>query len=411
MGIACNCEINRFNYYDRKNYFYPDLPKGFQTTQDSAPICIGGEVPIQTKSGLKRTIQLNRIHMEDDAGKSTHLPEGNESLIDLNRAGVPLIEIVTEPVIHTTEEAGAFLTEIRKLVRYLEICDGNMEEGSMRCDANISVRLKGSTKLGRKVEVKNMNSIRNVMRAIDHETARQIELVEKNEEFASETRLFDAVTGLTHSMRNKEELNDYRYFPEPDLQPIVVSDEWLNEIKAAMPALPRELLAKFVEQYKLPEYNAYVLTDTKEIALYFDDLCKHTQNYKGASNWMMGPVKSYLNELTLHIKDFPLKPEQIAGVLALVEEGAISNSVAEQKVFPMLLEAPNKTARQIAEENNLLQEGDEDALQTVINEVIAQNVAKVKEYQGGKKGLLGMFMGQIMKRQAVKRILKRPLAY
>lgn len=397
LGLACNCSITEFNHYDRKNYFYPDLPKGYQLTQDATPICVGGHVAITTKSGVKKTVQLNRIHMEEDAGKSMHLEGEEESLVDLNRAGVPLLEIVTEPDIRSSEEAYAFLTEIRKLVRYLEICDGNMEEGSMRCDANISVMLKGSETYGKKVEVKNMNSIRNVQRAIDHEIERQIMMIENNEEIASETRLFNALEGTTRSMRTKEELNDYRYFPEPDLQPIVVDDAWIAGIKAQMPALPHELVKKFTEEYKLPEYDALVLTDSKELALFFDEVCSKAKNKKAASNWVMGPVKSYLNELTLHIKDFPLSADQVIEVIDLIDSGKVSNSVAEQKLFRLMLASPEKTALEIAEANDLIQQSDEGSLQGIVDEVLAQNSNEVERYKSGEKKLMGFFMGQVMK--------------
>jgi aspartyl-tRNA(Asn)/glutamyl-tRNA(Gln) amidotransferase subunit B len=396
MGLACNCEINRYSFFDRKNYFYPDLPKGYQTTQDKAPICKGGEVTIKTKDG-ERTIRLNRIHMEDDAGKNMHLAGEVDTLVDYNRAGVPLIEIVTEPDIRTSDEAFALMTEIRKLVRYLDVCDGNMEEGSLRCDANISVMLKGATQYGKKVEVKNMNSMRNVQRAIDYEIERQIELVEKGEEIFSETRQFDATTGDTHGMRTKEELNDYRYFPEPDLQPLKVSQEWLNEIKASMPPLPSVLYNKFVKEYKLPEYDAAVLSDTKEIALFFDELCTMTKNYKAASNWVMGPVKSYLNELTLHIDKFPVSIQSLADLIALIDSNKVSNTAATQKIYPELLKGSRKTPLQIAEELNLIQESNSNALVPIVEEVLAKYPAKVAEYKGGKTGILSMFMGEVMK--------------
>ena len=396
IGLASGCKINRYNYFDRKNYFYPDLPKGYQITQDKEPICKGGSVIIKTSEGEK-SIALNRIHMEEDSGKSMHLAEESDSLVDYNRAGVALIEIVSEPEMRTSDEAYAFLTEIRKLVRYLEICDGNMEEGSMRCDANISVMRKDASVYGKKVEVKNMNSIRNVQRAIEFEIDRQIDELEAGNIISSETRTFDATTGKTHSMRTKEEMNDYRYFPEPDLQPILVTDEWLAEIKSTMPALPHELFSKFTKEYALPIYDAQVLTDNKEVALFFEDVCKHTKNYKAASNWVMGAVKSYLNELTLHINQFPLTPSSIASIIALVDEGKVSNSAASNNIFPELIKNPNKSALSIAEELNLIQESDSSFLEGIIQEVLAKNPEKVAEYKGGKKGLLSMFMGDVMK--------------
>lgn len=402
LGLACNSEITEFNYYDRKNYFYPDLPKGYQLTQDKTPICVGGYIPIVTKSGLKKKVKLTRIHMEEDAGKSMHLEGETETKVDLNRAGVPLLEIVTEPDIRSSEEAYAFVAEVRKLVRYLDICDGNMEEGSMRCDANVSVMLKDATQYGTRAEVKNMNSVRNVQRAIDYEIDRQIELVEAGEEVVGETRLFDAATGTTRSMRNKEALNDYRYFPEPDLQPIIVNEEWIARIKSEMPALPNELVEKFVNEYKLSEYDAHVLTDDKAIALYFEELCSQTTHYKAAVNWVMGAIKSYLNELTLSIEDFPLQPSQIVELIDLVKEGKMSNSNATQKIFPALLEKPTRTALSFAEEMNLIQDSDEGEIEKIVDEVLAAFPDKVEEYRAGKKGLLGMFVGQVMKKTGGK---------
>ena len=359
MGLACNSEITRHNVFARKNYFYPDLPKGYQLTQDKGPICVGGTVPIQLADGRKKDVVLNRVHMEEDAGKSIHLAEEPDTLVDFNRAGTPLIEIVTEPDIHSPEEAYAFLAEVKKLVKYLDICDGNMEEGSLRCDANVSVMLKGSKELGKKVEVKNMNSFRNVFRAIEHEHERLIGLIEAGEEVISETRTFDANTGLTASMRTKEDLNDYRYFPEPDLSPVVISDEWLNAVKASMPVLPRDLHKKFVEEYGLPAYDASFLTETKEVALWFDELCSKTPNYKAASNWMMGSVKSSLNEQSLSIVDFPISTDSLAALIALVDAGKVSNTAASQNLYPEMLKSVSESPMEIAQRLNLIQESDE----------------------------------------------------
>jgi aspartyl-tRNA(Asn)/glutamyl-tRNA(Gln) amidotransferase subunit B len=401
MGLACHSEITRFNIFDRKNYFYPDLPKGYQITQDRTPICKGGYVTIKTKEG-ERNIELHRIHIEEDAGKSMHLAEELDTLVDFNRAGVPLIEIVTQPDIQNSDEAYAYLTEIRKLVRYLDICDGNMEEGSLRCDANISVMLNGSKVFGKKVEVKNMNSIRNVQRAIDHEIERQIEEIEKGNVIISETRTFDAGTGLTYGMRTKEELNDYRYFPDPDLSPMEVSDKWLEEIRSSMPALPRELYNKYIAELHLPEYDAQVLTDSKDVALYFEKLCKLTKNYKAASNWVMGPVKSCLNELSLSAEEFPISPKVLVELITLVEEGKLNFSVASQRVFPELLKSPNKSALEVAQQLNLIQESNHDAILPIIDEVLKEFPLKVEEYKNGKKGIVGMFMGEVMKRSKGK---------
>lgn len=397
MGLATNCSITRHNVFARKNYFYPDLPKGYQITQDKTPICRAGHVTIQLADGSTKDVRIHRIHMEEDAGKSMHLAGETETLVDFNRAGVPLIEIVSDPDLYSSDEAYSYLVEIKKLVRYLDICDGNMEEGSLRCDANVSVMLKGAKELGVKVEVKNMNSFRNVQRAIDHEIERQIALIEAGETIESETRGFDANTGTTSGQRSKESMNDYRYFPEPDLSPLVISDEWLERIKAEMPALPHELYARFTQQYGLPDYDATVLTDTKEIAEYFDAVCQHTQNYKAASNWVMGQVKSYLNELALHVSDFPLQPEKIAELIALVDANKVNHTAASRKIFPHLCEHPEKTALSVAEELNLIQESNGNALQEYIDQVLQNNPKKVAEYKAGKTALIGMFMGEIMK--------------
>ncbi len=402
MGLAVGSTITRENIFDRKNYFYPDLPKGYQITQDKTPLCVGGSVKIRLKDGSTRHIGVTKIHIEEDAGKSIHIEGEEDTIVDFNRAGVPLIEIVSEPDIRSSEEAYVYLQEIRRLVRYLEICDGNMEEGSLRCDANVSVMLKGANTFGNKVEVKNMNSFRNVQRAIEYEVDRQIEMVEAGKMIVSETRTFDAVTGLTHSMRTKEDLNDYRYFPEPDLSPMIVDDQWLEEVKQNMPPLPEELYEKFTSRYRLPEYDVNVLIDSKEIALYFEALCQHTSNYKAASNWVMGPVKSYLNELTLHIDDFPLQASSLAAIIALVDEGKINFSVASQKLFPALVKAPQEDVEALATRLNLIQESDTSAIEPVIDEVLASFPEKVEEYRQGKKGLLGMFMGEVMKRSKGK---------
>jgi aspartyl-tRNA(Asn)/glutamyl-tRNA(Gln) amidotransferase subunit B len=402
MGIACKSEITREMIFDRKNYFYPDLPKGYQITQDRTPICRGGSVTINLKNGEERAIELTKIHIEEDAGKSIHLAEEADTLVDFNRSGVPLIEIVTEPAIKDSDEAYAFLTEVRRLVRYLEICDGNMEEGSLRCDANISVMPVGTTEFGAKVEVKNMNSIRNVQRAIDFEIERQIVAVEAGETINSETRNFDAGTGITTGMRSKEALNDYRYFPDPDLSPLVVSDKWLADIRDTMPSLPRELYNKYINEFGLSEYDAQVLTDTKETALFFERLCEKTTNYKAASNWVMGPVKSYLNELTLSINDFPLTIERLAELIALVDDNKVSFSVASQRLFPEMLKSTDKTALQTAETLNLIQDSNTDSLGGLIDAIVAEFPEKVKLYQGGQKGILGMFMGELMERSKGK---------
>jgi aspartyl-tRNA(Asn)/glutamyl-tRNA(Gln) amidotransferase subunit B len=397
LGVACGSIITYENQFARKNYFYADLPKGYQITQDTTPLCTGGEVLIKDENGQDKTIGITRIHMEEDSGKSIHDLDPYHTLIDLNRAGVPLLEIVSEPDIHSAQEAYNYVTEVRKLVRYLEICDGNMEEGSLRCDANVSVRKKGSSKLGERTETKNLNSIRNVFRAIEFETKRQIEVLEDGGSIHMETRGFDAVKGATISQRSKEMAHDYRYFPEPDLQAIFVKEDYINTIKENLPPLPNELLNRYINELQLSAYDAELITEDKAIALYYEELINHTKNYKAAANWMMGAIKSHLNENALSIEDFPLHPKTIAEIIELIDEGSINNSIANQKVFPALVEKPKASARSIAESNNWIQESNTDTIDQFIEEAIAKFPQKVEEYKNGKTALLGLFMGEVMK--------------
>ncbi|MFB9844774.1 Asp-tRNA(Asn)/Glu-tRNA(Gln) amidotransferase subunit GatB [Mucilaginibacter ginsenosidivorans] len=402
MGLACNSTINLNNTFARKNYFYADLPKGYQITQDQAPICIGGSVLVRLSDGTQKEIAIHHMHMEEDAGKSMHDQHHADSLIDLNRAGVPLIEIVSEPDIRSAEEAGQYLTEVRKLLRYLEICDGNMEEGSMRCDANISVRLKGDTAYGNRCEVKNMNSIRNVQRAIEHEFERQVTILEQGGHIEQNTLNFDADTGETSVLRSKEMANDYRYFPEPDLQPLFLTNEYVNTVKKGLPALPNELYEKYTSALGLPAYDAAVITADKEIALYFEELITHTDNYKSAANWLMGQVKSYLNENGKQITEFDIEPAKLAALIGLVDSGKVNNSVAAQKLFPAMISERSLTPEELAKGLNLLITAGEDDVQQFISQAIAKFPDKVKEYQKGKKGVLGLFMGEIMKQSRGK---------
>ena len=396
VGLAFGSRIERFNKYSRKNYFYADLPKGYQITQFDTPICIGGVVKIKLKDGSTKDINLTRAHMEEDTGKSMHDMDVENSLIDYNRAGTPLIEIVTEPDIRTGEEAYQFLTEVRKVLRYLDVCDGNMEEGSLRCDCNISVRPVGTEKFGIKVEVKNMNSMSNVKRAIEYETERQIAAIRNGETLVSETRSFDAVKNNTFSMRSKEMVNDYRYFPEPDLPPLIVTDEMIQEIAAGMPALPEELFQKFTKVYELNAYDAGVLTESKEIAAFFEAICTHTGNYKAAANWTMVNLKGYLNENALDFTEVKISPLTIAKLIQLIDTGKISHSAA-QKVFPELLADLNAEPLAVAEKLNLIQSADSGMLNDVIQKALEKYPEKVAEYKSGKTGLLGLFMGEVMK--------------
>ncbi|MFT6843964.1 MAG: aspartyl-tRNA(Asn)/glutamyl-tRNA(Gln) amidotransferase subunit B [Flavobacteriales bacterium] len=395
LGLACGCNITEHMHFDRKNYFYADLPKGYQITQDKTPICTGGFIDIKTSEGDKR-INITRIHMEEDAGKSMHDQDPFDTLVDLNRAGVPLLEIVSEPEMRSSEEAYHYLAYVRKLVRYLNICDGNMEEGSMRCDANVSVRIKGETELGTRAEVKNMNSLRNVQRAIEFEAKRQIDLIEENKSIRQETRSFDATNGTTFSLRGKELANDYRYFPEPDLAAVHVTDEHIARVKATLPPLPNELFARYTKELGLSEYDANVITETKEIALFFEEIIKHTNNYKAAANWLMVDIKSYLNQYAIEIDAFLVEPKTIAALIDLIDSGKISSSSASQKLFPLLI-GSTKSPKEIAIEHNLMQDSSDDDIIKIAEDVIAAWPEKSAEYKNGNKGLLGLFMGEFMK--------------
>lgn len=396
MGLACNCQIEEVNYFARKNYFYADLPKGYQTSQHTTPICKGGYVEIETATGIKK-VQLNRIHLEEDAGKSIHDADDTYSLIDLNRAGTPLIEIVTEPCLHSAEEAYLYVSEIRKLVQWLGLCDGNMEEGSLRCDANISVRPLGSATLGIKVEVKNLNSIRNVKKAIEYEVERLIGLLENNEPIIQQTRSFDANTDTTFAIRDKEDANDYRYFSCPDLPPFIVTKDLLQNIQAQMPALPNSLKKLLVENYLLSPYDANLLCSDNALVNYFLATAQLTNNYKAIVNWLAGPIKEYLNENNSTINTLSLQPNNLADIISLVETGKVNFSIAATKILPCIIDNNNKSAQAIAEELNLLQTNNEDELEAWVNTVLSNMPNKVQEYKKGKKGLIGLFVGEVKK--------------
>jgi aspartyl-tRNA(Asn)/glutamyl-tRNA(Gln) amidotransferase subunit B len=396
LGLATHCTIAEWMHFARKNYFYPDLPKGYQITQDNTPICTSGHVMIPVEGGEKR-IGITRIHLEEDAGKSIHDVDPFNTLVDLNRAGVPLVEIVSEPDIRSGQEAYDYLVEIRRLVRYLDICDGNMEEGSLRCDANISLRPKGQEAFGTRCEVKNMNSFRNVVRAIEFEAQRQSEILEAGGTIHMETRTFDAAKGTTVGMRSKELAHDYRYFPEPDLQPLTVTVAQKESIRSAMPPLPRELREKYTGSLGLSAYDAAILTDDKATALYYEALIACTANYKSAANWVMGDVRSWMNERGLTIADFPIAAERLAGIIQLIDENKVSHTVASQKLFPLMLENPGATAQDLAVQHDLVQETREDLIEQIMKATMEQYPDKVEAYRNGNKGLLGLFMGEVMK--------------
>ncbi len=396
LGIALGSKIRERNEYARKNYFYADLPKGYQITQDKTPICNGGSIKICDINGINKIIRITRIHMEEDAGKSIHDLDPFHTLVDLNRAGVPLIEIVSEPDIRCSQEALEYINQVKKIVKYLDICDGNMEEGNLRCDANISMRIKGNKKFGTKVEIKNMNSTRNVKKAIDFEISRQIKILERNKKVVHETRSFNAINNSTISMRHKEQANDYRYFPEPDIQPIIITQEYISKIKKSLPPLPDDLYNKFIKEFNLSDYDAKILTEEKEIALFFDDLCNKTKNYKTAANIVNGAIKSHLNETATNINDLKITSQDIGELIDLIDKGIVSNTIAINKIFPEMIKK-NKPAKLIAKENNWIQDSNEDAINKYISEAIKKYPQKVIEYKNGKKGLLGLFMGEVMK--------------
>ncbi|HJV20264.1 MAG TPA: Asp-tRNA(Asn)/Glu-tRNA(Gln) amidotransferase subunit GatB [Sediminibacterium sp.] len=400
MGLACGCEIEKVNWFARKNYFYPDLPKGYQISQHTTPICKGGRVRIKSGDG-ERSVQLNRIHLEEDAGKSIHDIDEQFTCIDLNRAGTPLIEIVTEPDLFSAEEAWQYVTEIRKLVRWLNICDGNMEEGSLRCDANVSIRLKGETKLGTKVEVKNLNSIRNVKKAIEFEIGRMIGEVEAGNSIKQQTRSFDATTDTTFAMRDKEEANDYRYFPDPDLPALVLSDSYIQEINDALPELPAALINQYQQQYGLSLYNAAQLCEDKATVGYFENVIQHTTAYKALANWMLGPIRQYLNEHAKDYEQLTIAPQRMAELIQLVESGQVNFSVAAAKLLPVLAKT-NEAPLVIAEKLQLLQVSDTGELEKWVEETLASMPDKVAEYKKGKKGLIGLFVGDVKKRSKGK---------
>lgn len=427
MGLACHCEIERQNYFARKNYFYPDLPKGYQLSQHTTPICKGGFITIKI-SGKEKNIRLNRIHLEEDAGKSLHDADAENTCVDYNRAGTPLIEIVTEPDIRNGEEAFAYLSEIRKLVRYLEICDGNMEEGSLRCDANISVRKKGDTKLGTKVEVKNLNSVRNVKRAIEAESKRLIEIIEQGGVIVQQTRSFvpkdssgDANSGTTFPIRDKEDADDYRYFPEPDLPAFHLQDEFIERIRKTIPELPADKIKRYISEFNLSDYDASVIAEEKAFANYFEQLISSLSSpegvpglnegngqslsgvrHKSGANWMLGPVRAWLNENNKEINEFPLSAVQLAKLIAFTDNGKISFSSASTKLFYHLIRTPGADPEKLAGEMNLLQESDTSAILPLVDAVIEKFADKVTEYKKGKKGLLAMFVGEVIKRSKGK---------
>mgnify|MGYP000256507626 CR=1 FL=1 len=396
MGMATNCEINRKSIFARKNYFYPDLPKGYQISQFELPICEHGHVDIEVDGENKR-IGLTRIHMEEDAGKNIHSAAENASFVDLNRTGVPLIEIVSEPDMRSAVEAVAYLKELRAILLYLGICDGNLEEGSFRCDANISIRPYGQEEFGTRAELKNLNSFRNVQRAIDYEVARQIDLVEDGEEVVQETRLYNPDKNVTASMRGKEEAHDYRYFPDPDLVPLVLEEAWLDKWKSELPELPADKKARFLNELNLPEDDAALIASELLVAEFFEAAAKsYSGESKKVGNWIIGELLPYLHEDGVSIDECKMTPESLASLVRLVDDGTISNKIGKN-VFRDLCESGDDPEEHV-KAKGLVQVSDTSALESVVDEVLAENPDEAEAFKGGKKKLMSFFMGQIMRK-------------
>ena len=394
LGVAINCEISKESIFARKHYFYPDLPKGYQISQYDKPICIGGHVRIRVK-GEEKSIPLTRIHLEEDAGKSTHSDTEPVSLVDLNRAGVPLVEIVSEPVLSSAEEAGAYVRQLRQIVRYLSICDGNMEAGSMRCDANISVRKIGETELGTKVEIKNLNSFKFIERAIEHEIQRQIAICTQGGEILQETRLWDESKGSTRVMRSKEEADDYRYFPDPDLLPLVVDDRWIERIQAGLPELPWQVYERFKSMYQLDDMLCERLTEEKLTADYYDKAVSAHNNPVSLANWITTELFGRLNKEGIEIENCPVSPENLSSLVKLIDDGVISGKIAKS-IFDEMF-STGASPDTVVKERGLEQLSNEGLLTKVIDEVIAANPEQVVQYRQGKTKVMGFFVGQIMK--------------
>jgi len=394
MALATRSKIEPYCRFARKNYFYPDLPKGYQISQYELPLSTGGYIEIDVNGGIKK-IGLTRIHMEEDAGKSIHDGSADTTLVDLNRAGVPLIEIVSEPEIRSPEDSVTYLKKLRETLRYLEICDGNMEEGSFRCDANISIRPVGEKELGTKTEVKNMNSFRFVQKALEYEINRQIEVVSGGGRIIQETRLWDSDRGVTVSMRSKEEAHDYRYFPEPDLVPLEVSTEWQEEVKKKLPELPDEKRERFVQEYEIPEYDAQVLTASKALANYFEESVRDYRSPKSISNWIMGDLLRELKLSGTDIDDSLIRPPHLSKMIKMIDEDVISGKIAKT-VFEEMYRT-GKDPEAIVQEKGLVQVTDEGEIEKYVSQVIAENPGEAEAYRGGKDKLIGFFVGQVMK--------------
>lgn len=396
FGCAVNSAIAPHLQFERKNYFYPDLPKGYQITQNEFPICTGGSLPVRRMKGDVVHIQIHHAHLEEDAGKSVHDVLEHHTAIDLNRAGVPLLEVVTEPVIHTAEDAAAYFAELRRLVRAIGICDGNMEEGSLRCDANVSVRLKGTQKLGVRTEIKNLNSVKFLQKAIEYEAARHIALLEAGGVLEQETRGFRPETGETYSMRSKEWAHDYRYFTDPDLPPISIAREWVEEVKNSLGELPFQKESRYVNEHGLLLSEAAFITSDVELTTVFEQLATAMGDFKKAAHWLLGPVLAHVNATQSTLASVPV--QSVVAMQSLINEGRISASAAAEKLLPLIFEQPSADVHKLFEQHGLEQTTDTDDIREEAQKVLLLWPDKVKAYQKGNKGLLGLFMGELMKR-------------
>jgi len=399
IGLATYCTIAPRSIFARKNYFYPDLPKGYQISQYEEPICSNGYVDIDIDEAHRKRIGITRIHMEEDAGKLIH-DQADETLVDINRCGVPLIEIVSEPDIRSPKEANSYLRVMRQIVTYLGICDGNMEEGSFRCDANVSVRKKGEKKFGTKTELKNMNSFRNVERALEFEIQRQINIIDDGGTVVQETLLWDAEKNSAHTMRTKEEAHDYRYFPEPDLVPVLVDEKWIDSVCRNLVEHPTDRRDRFVREYGLPKYDADVLTAEKDFADYFEDVVRslgatNKENAKQASNWVMTEALRVVSERHIDIRDFPVSPENLSAMIRLINDGTISGKIAKDVFAEMLV--VNEDPKRIIERKGWVQLSDESAIEKIVDEVLAKNISQVEKYRAGNEKVFGFFVGEVMK--------------
>jgi aspartyl-tRNA(Asn)/glutamyl-tRNA(Gln) amidotransferase subunit B len=417
-GLATRCTISPRSVFARKNYFYPDLPKGYQISQYELPVCEHGHLEIETEAGGPKTIGITRIHMEEDAGKLLHAEgpgAGQTSCVDLNRAGTPLLEVVSEPDLRSADEAVAYLKKLHQIVVYLGVCDGNLEEGSFRCDANVSLRPWGQKEFGTRAEIKNVNSFRFIKQAIEYEVERQAEILDDGGKIVQETRLFDPGTGATRSMRGKEEAHDYRYFPDPDLVPLVISEEWVDQVRRILPELPEAKRERFVREYGIPRYDAEVLAAERGVADYFDECVRLYGNGKACSNWIMGEVLRALREEGIAIAAAPVTPPLLAGMLRRIDDQTISGKIAKT-VFDEMWQT-RKDADAIIAEKGLKQVTDTGAIEAAIDQVIAANPEQVAAYRDGKEKLFGFFVGQVMKASkgkanpaAVNELLKKKLA-